>query len=375
MAVNLATKYSSQIAEVFTAGSFVKGKTSTTFDLTGVKTLKVYTPVTVPEVDYTREGMTRYGTVTEMQDIVQELKMTQDKAFTLTIDKGNYLDQNMSKKAADMLRLQINEQSTPAADKYALKQFAKMAGTIATTDNAPTKDTIVELISTGAQTLDDNLVPDGDRYIYVTAEVYKMIRLSPEFTGLEGLGVKAIGKGICGEISGLNIVRVPKSWKGAASLSTISGAVNVRGLTGTDLSVETVSGDLRTMGMSGMNLNLKTATGDIHAMNITCDGLNLRSVSGQVKVQNVSARQVKTFNVSGETTLEFVDPFEKIEGNTVSGNIRLYAPITEADATLSSLNGRVRTSGVFLKENAPAIRINSISGDLEIHENSKVEEE
>ena len=104
MAVNLATKYSSQIAEVFTAGSFVKGKTSTTFDLTGVKTLKVYTPVTVPEVDYTREGMARYGTVTEMQDIVQELKMTQDKAFTLTIDKGNYLDQNMSKKAADMLR-------------------------------------------------------------------------------------------------------------------------------------------------------------------------------------------------------------------------------------------------------------------------------
>ena len=36
MAVNLATKYSSQIAEVFTAGSFIKGKTSSSFDLTGV---------------------------------------------------------------------------------------------------------------------------------------------------------------------------------------------------------------------------------------------------------------------------------------------------------------------------------------------------
>lgn len=118
----------------------------------------------------------------------------------------------MSKKAADMLRLQINEQSTPAADKYALKRFAMMAGTIATTETAPTKETIVEMISTGAQTLDDNLVPDGDRYLYVTAEGYKMIRLSPEFTGLEGLGVKAIGKGVCGEIAGLNIVRVPKSY-------------------------------------------------------------------------------------------------------------------------------------------------------------------
>lgn len=212
MAVNLASKYSSQIAEVFTAGSFIKGKTSASFDLTGVKTLKVYTPVTVPEVDYTRDGMSRYGTVTEMQDIVQELKMTQDKAFTLTIDKGNNLDQNMSKKAADMLRLQINEQSTPAADRYALRRFAMMAGTIDTTDEAPTKDTIVELISTGAQTLDDSLVPDGDRYVYVTSEVYKMICLSPEFTGLEGLGVKAVGKGVCGEIAGLNIVRVPKSY-------------------------------------------------------------------------------------------------------------------------------------------------------------------
>lgn len=227
MAVNLATKYSSQIAEVFTAGSFIKGKTSNSFDLTGVKTLKVYTPVTVPEVDYTREGLSRYGTVTEMQDIVQELKMTQDKAFTLTIDKGNNLDQNMTKKAADMLRLQINEQSTPAADKYALRRFAMMAGTIDTVAEAPTKDTIVELISTGAQTLDDNLVPDGDRYVYVTSEVYKMIRLSPEFTGLEGLGVKAIGKGVCGEIAGLNIVRVPKSYmpEGCFFLITHKNAV------------------------------------------------------------------------------------------------------------------------------------------------------
>lgn len=212
MAVNLAVKYSDHIAEVFTAGSFVKGKTCTSFDLTGVKTLKVYTPITVPEVDYTREGLSRYGTVTEMQDIVQELKMTQDKAFTLTIDKGNNLDQNMTKKAADMLRLQLNEQSTPAADRYALKRFAMMAGTIDVAETAPTKNNIVELISTGAQTLDDNLVPDGDRYIYVTSEIYKMIRLSPEFTGLEGLGVKAIGKGVCGEIAGLSIVRVPKSY-------------------------------------------------------------------------------------------------------------------------------------------------------------------
>ena len=103
MAINLASKYSDQIAEVFTRASFIKGKTAETYDLTGVKTLKVYTPITVEEVDYDRDGgLKRYGDVTEMQDVVQELTMTQDKAFTLTIDKGNNLDQNLVKNAADM---------------------------------------------------------------------------------------------------------------------------------------------------------------------------------------------------------------------------------------------------------------------------------
>lgn len=52
--------------------------------------------------------------------------MTQDKAFTLTIDKGNNLDQNLVKNAADMLRLQLSEKSTPSADKYAFKRFVTM---------------------------------------------------------------------------------------------------------------------------------------------------------------------------------------------------------------------------------------------------------
>ena len=74
MAINLASKYSDQIAEVFTRASFIKGKTAETYDLTGVKTLKVYTPITVEEVDYDRDGgLKRYGDVTEMQDVVQEL--------------------------------------------------------------------------------------------------------------------------------------------------------------------------------------------------------------------------------------------------------------------------------------------------------------
>ena len=45
-----------------------------------MKTLKVY-PITVEEVDYdtVTAVLKRYGDVTEMQDVVQELTMTQDR--------------------------------------------------------------------------------------------------------------------------------------------------------------------------------------------------------------------------------------------------------------------------------------------------------
>lgn len=212
MAINLASKYADQIAEVFTRASFVKGKTANTFDLTGVKTLKVYTPITVEETDYVREGMSRYGTPTEMQDTVQELKMTQDKAFTLTIDKGNNLDQNLTKRAADMLRLQINEKSTPAADRYALRRFAMMAGTIAESAEAPTKSNVISLIAEGAQALDDGLVPDEGRYLYLTSAMYKLVCTSDEFAAVPNLGEKSVAKGVAGEVFGMQVVRVPQSY-------------------------------------------------------------------------------------------------------------------------------------------------------------------
>ena len=212
MAINLASKYSDQIVEVFTRASFIKDKTAETYDLTGVKTLKVYTPITVEEVDYDRDGgLKRYGDVTEMQDVVQELTMTQDKAFTLTIDKGNNLDQNLVKNAADMLRLQLNEKSTPAADKYAFKRFVTMAGSIVESAK-PTKANIISKIADASQALDDALVPDDNRYLYLTSEMYKLVCTSDEFAGVDVLARQSIAKGVCGEVFGMNVVRVPKSY-------------------------------------------------------------------------------------------------------------------------------------------------------------------
>lgn len=212
MAINLATKYSEKIQTAFTRASYIRGKVSDAYDFTGVKTLKVYTPVTVEETDYKRSGSNRYGEPTEMQDIVQEMTMTQDKAFALTIDKGNNMDQMNIKGAGKMLQQQLREKSTPAADKYAFRKFATYAGKVMTTNSKPTKSNIVSTIFDMGQAMDDALVPDDNRYLYMTAEMYKLVCTSDEFISLDPLGAKSISRGELGDIDNFRVVKVAKGY-------------------------------------------------------------------------------------------------------------------------------------------------------------------
>ena len=212
MAINLATKNSEQIAAAFTSNSYVAANCGDYFDFTGVKGLRVYTPLTVELTDYTRTGTSRYGIPTEMQDNVQEMVMTQDKGFALTVDKGNDSEQMGTKQAGKMLKLQIAERVVPMVDKYALKMFLRDAGTINTVTAKPTKANIIEEISKASQALDDQMVPSDNRFLAVSSEIYSLIRLAPEFVGVEALGALALAKGVVGELFGAKILKLPTSY-------------------------------------------------------------------------------------------------------------------------------------------------------------------
>ncbi len=212
MSINLATKYSNKIAENFSLAALIADKGADGYEFTGVKGLKVYTPLTVELGDYNRSGANRYGNPTEMQDTVQELVMSQDKSFALTIDRGNNEEQMMVKSAGKMLALQIAERVVPAVDKYAIEQMLKHAGKVAGLVREPAPESVMVDVSAGVEYLDNHLVPHTDRYIVVTSSVYSAIRLSPEYIGAESLGAAAISKGIVGEILGLKIIKVPSSY-------------------------------------------------------------------------------------------------------------------------------------------------------------------
>lgn len=212
--IHFNTKFTDKIQSCFVEESIVAGRLSTDYDFSGAKTVKVMTPMTIPMADYDRTATTnRYGTPAEMQDIVQELTLSQDKSFAMTIDKGNYEDQAFLKKAGKMLLLQISERAIPEMDTYILKNLALKAGKVEGSNTALTKSNICEAISKATQELDDAEVPQNDRTLFVSAATYALLKHSDELVNVEGLAREAIRRGVVGRYDNMDIVKVPaKRW-------------------------------------------------------------------------------------------------------------------------------------------------------------------
>lgn len=163
------------------------------------------------------------------------------------------------------------------------------------------------------------------------------------------------------------IIRIPRAWKGSVDLNTISGRLCVRGLTGTDFILDTVSGELNASGLKSITTTLRSVSGQIKAEDVAGERLSLRSVSGDMTLCGCSYDSYRIAAVSGRVDLDMSVPFEKLEGMTVSGSVRLFTPMTAADAALRSVSGRLLTRGVSIQANAPEARVSSVSGNLEIN--------
>ena len=212
MAINLAAKYSKEIANAFTLRSVVDGTTNKDYDFTGVKTLNVYTPVTQSLADYQRTGTSRYGTPTELQDTMQELMLTRDRSFSITIDKGNNSEQMGAKEASRILSIEMNEQAIPEMDKYALGRFADYAGKIVSLDAAPTSENIAQKLSDGMVAMSNKNVPADGRFIFIGWSCFGALRLSNQFIGVESLAKSALVKGAIGTFMGAQVVVVPDDY-------------------------------------------------------------------------------------------------------------------------------------------------------------------
>lgn len=210
--INLVTGSSNKLLQDFTLNSFFAGKASTEYDLVGERSLRITTAKTVPLVDYTREGTARFGTLTEVKDTVQELTMSQDKSFSLSIDKANQSDQLSMKKAGRVMKAQMDEQVYPMMDKYALKQYTGNAGKIMTADAAPTKSNILKAVISIRAARVNAKVPSEDNYLCMPSSMYAEVLDSDKFMNIDKVSGKALEKGVVGMLYGYKVMEIPDEY-------------------------------------------------------------------------------------------------------------------------------------------------------------------
>ena len=212
MAVNLASKYSDKVVERFVGESLTDKGLNKDYSWEGVKTVTVYSIPTVAMGDYTRTGAGRYGTPGELQNTVQNLTLTKDRAFTFTIDKGNLTETMGVMEAGKALARQTKEVITPEIDTYRLATWAAATNTQTTGTAAAlsASNAYVKLLA-AQEKLDNELVPATGRILYATPATINFLKQDTTFIKASDLAQDMLIKGQVGEIDGVAIVKVPSA--------------------------------------------------------------------------------------------------------------------------------------------------------------------
>lgn len=208
--VNYVTKFAPLLDEAFSIESKSEGLVNKDVSFVGAKTVKIQSVNTVDLGDYSRSGLSRFGTPEELTNEVQEMTMSQDKAFTFTIDKMNEDETAGAIQASTALAREIRERVIPAVDKYRFGVMAAKAGTTVYSTTL-TASNIYEKITDATATLDEKLVPAMGRYIIVSPAVYALMKKSKDIVMETEIGQDMKIRGIVSSLDGMMVVKVPST--------------------------------------------------------------------------------------------------------------------------------------------------------------------
>lgn len=208
--INYATKYSDLVDEAFKLGSLTNSLVNQNYDWIGVEAVKVYSIPTVDLVDYTLTGSARYGVAAELQNVIQTMTLSQDRAFTFTIDRKSVDDTMGVMAAAAALRREIDHVVIPEIDSYRLAALATGAGNVIST--VATKSNAYEIFLAMQEAIDEDKAPVGGRIAIVTPAFYNYLKLDPAFIKASDIGQRMLINGQVGEVDGVPIVKAPSSY-------------------------------------------------------------------------------------------------------------------------------------------------------------------
>lgn len=218
MAQNYAAAHLKQLDERFFVESktdIISNKGSIRLDWNGKNSVTIYNVNVVAENDYIRSGTNRFGSLVELGTGTQTFTLSQDKAFTFTVDRGNLEDSMMVQEVASAVKRQVREVSVPTTDVYRLGILTAYAttnsqGSLGST--AASNTTAYSLILTQQAALDDAKVPEEGRVLFGTPTFINLLKRDPEFQKQCDTSMADLKKGIIGEVDGLTIVKCPSSY-------------------------------------------------------------------------------------------------------------------------------------------------------------------
>lgn len=184
-------------------------------DFNGKNSVTIYNVDTVAENDYVRSGTNRFGALVELGTGTQTFTLSQDKAFTFSVDRGNLEDSQMAQEVSKAIARQVREVSVPATDVYRLSVLTSYAiansqGVVAGT--AVAYNTIYQLILAQNAALSEAEVPEDGRVLFITPTNLNLLKRDPEFKRDCDTSYADTKKGIVGMVDGLKIVVCPSSY-------------------------------------------------------------------------------------------------------------------------------------------------------------------
>ena len=214
MAVNYATKYESAIAKAFTLGSLTEAAVNKDFSWVGSEAIKVFGITTQALADYNKSATSnRFGTPSELQNVVQTMLLTKDRAFSISIDRATLDDTNGAIKAGEVLKQEIDEQVTPEIDIY---RIAKIYASAIANSNyaaaATTNSNAYEKFLDGQSALGNAKVPVKGRIAFISYDFLSKIKRDSTFMLASEVAMNERINGMVGMVDGVKLIPVPSSY-------------------------------------------------------------------------------------------------------------------------------------------------------------------
>lgn len=213
MAINLTTKFLPYTDELFATESKKSLLTNNDFDWTGAHTVKVYKVSTSEMTDYNRNPVTgftgsRYGTIKDLDATTEEFTLKKDRSFTFAIDKLDEDETQQQLSAASALARQQRQVVIPEVDAYTYGVMVENAG------HKPeavelTEDNIYTEITKANTALDNAEVPETDRRIVVSPDVYTLMKRCKDIILETDITAEMRLKGVIAMVDGAQVIKVP----------------------------------------------------------------------------------------------------------------------------------------------------------------------